>query len=180
MKNLVLVKPSIEYREAYREMIEDWHSAGEEPHPWVLELNYQKFPALVEKLAGFALGAGVPDGYVPSSTFWAYLEESGKIVGAVNLRHGLNDSLLKLWGQIGYGVAPGYRGNGYATRMLALALEEARKMSLERVLLSCFRDNRASARVILKNGGVLENEVLEPESGKVIQRYWISLQEARV
>ena len=49
---------------------------------------------------------------------------------------------------------------------------------LRRVLLTCDRDNVASRRTIVKNGGLLENEVPDDaglgHSG-VIQRYWISL-----
>lgn len=38
----------------------------------------------------------------------------------------------------------------------------------------CDKDNIASARSILKNGGVLENEFVD-EDGKTEQRYWIDL-----
>ena len=37
--------------------------------------------------------------------------------------------------------------------------------------MCCNRDNAASARTIVKNGGVLENEILE--DGVPVQRYWI-------
>lgn len=41
--------------------------------------------------------------------------------------------------------------------MIALALDECRKMGIDRVLMCCDETNRASARTIEKNGGVLEN-----------------------
>ena len=47
-------------------------------------------------------------------------------------------------------------------------------MGLVRVLVTCDRDNRASARTILACGGVLEDE-REREDGGVTQRYWIAL-----
>ena len=37
-----------------------------------------------------------------------------------------------------------------------------------------YKDNSASARVINKNGGLLENEVPE-DYGNILQRYWIAL-----
>ena len=37
--------------------------------------------------------------------------------------------------------------------------------------MCCDKDNPASARTIQKNGGRLENEVLDGED--VVQRYWI-------
>ena len=62
---------------------------------------------------------------------------------------------------------------GYATKMIALALDECRKLGLQRVLMVCDRDNVGSAKSIINNGGVLENEV--ENDGVVEQRYWIEL-----
>ena len=51
-------------------------------------------------------------------------------------------------------------------------------MNINRVLLTCDKENIASSKTIISNGGVLENEVIDEvnlgESG-IIQRYWISL-----
>ena len=57
--------------------------------------------------------------------------------------------------------------------MLALALKQCCALGLHRVLVTCNRTNLASARVIVHNGGVLENEL--ENGGIVTQRYWISL-----
>ena len=115
----------------------------------------------------------VMPGLVPESTFLAIRAEDDQMVGIINVRHRLNDFLFSFGGHIGYGIRPGERGKGYATEMLALALEECRKLGLDRVLLTCDRDNPASANVMLKNSAVLENEV--DEDGTIVQRYWIAL-----
>lgn len=39
--------------------------------------------------------------------------------------------------------------------------------------MTCNKNNLASARTIIKNGGKLENEVIE--DNKIVQRYWITL-----
>ena len=57
--------------------------------------------------------------------------------------------------------------------MLALALEECRKLGIDRALVTCDKTNIGSAKTIQKNGGVLENEVLEGD--RITQRYWIAL-----
>ena len=57
--------------------------------------------------------------------------------------------------------------------MIALALEECRKLGITRVLLVCDKDNVGSAKSIVRNGGVLENEIIQ--DGTVEQRYWIDL-----
>ena len=57
--------------------------------------------------------------------------------------------------------------------MIALALEECKKLGIYRVLMCYDKDNIGSAKSIIRNGGVLENEV--EEDGHLEQRYWIQL-----
>lgn len=107
---------------------------------------------------------------VPATTYFAIAGE--KIVGTIQVRHFLNDCLLVHGGNIGYGVRPSERRKGYATKMLALALEKCRELGIEKALITCNGNNIASARTILRNGGVLENEITQTD-GTVTQRYWI-------
>jgi len=112
----------------------------------------------------------MPNTNVPASTYFVFV--NGKIVGNIQIRHSLNESLLQNGGHIGYGVRPSERRKGYATKTLALALEKCRALGIDKVLVTCNKDNIASAKTILKNGGVLENEFTE-ENGNIVQRYWI-------
>ena len=57
--------------------------------------------------------------------------------------------------------------------MIALALEECKKLGIDKVLMCCDKDNIGSAKSIQNNGGILENEV--EEDGHLEQRYWIKL-----
>jgi len=118
------------------------------------------------------------NGLVPDSTFFALDEGRNILVGAVNIRHYLNEALLLNGGHIGDGVRPSERRKGYATQMIALALEECRKLGICRVLMVCDKDNIGSAKSIMKNGGVLENEI--EVDGVVEQRYWIELPQFHV
>ena len=95
------------------------------------------------------------------------------MVGAVNIRHYLNEALLKNGGHIGDGVIPSERRKGIATKMIGLALQECRRLGIEKVLMVCSKDNIGSAKSIINNGGVLENEI--EIDGNTEQRYWIKL-----
>ena len=70
-------------------------------------------------------------------------------------------------------MRPSERRKGYATQMIASALDECRALGIERVLMVCNQRNVASAKSIENTSGVLEN-VLEVE-GELERRYWIAL-----
>jgi Acetyltransferase (GNAT) domain len=72
--------------------------------------------------------------------------------------------LLRAGGHIGYGIRPSARGRGLATWALRSVLVRAPALGLGKVLVTCGDSNLASARVIEKAGGVLE-DVRETELG---------------
>ncbi len=174
---LRLIKLTKEYEKQLGEMIDEWVKDQKENHtnhsPWAIFKNdYHDFDYYLEHLELKNPGEGL----VPDSTFFLYDDERDKLLGAVNIRHYLNEYLLKEGGHIGDGIRPTERRKGYATKMIALALQECKKLGIERVLMTCDKDNIGSAKSIMKNGGILENEFVNSE-GVVEQRYWIDLKE---
>jgi tagatose 1,6-diphosphate aldolase len=113
----------------------------------------------------------VKEGLVPSSTYLVF--EGKTLVGMVDLRHHLNKKLKVLGGHIGYSVRASQRRKGYATRILSMILEVATQRGMDRVLVTCDRENIASAKTIVHNDGVLLDEYVD--SDRVVQRYWIDL-----
>ncbi|WP_037604687.1 GNAT family N-acetyltransferase [Streptacidiphilus rugosus] len=113
----------------------------------------------------------VGEGRVHATHWW--IAADGAYLGAIDLRHYVNDFLFAVGGHIGYSVRPSARRRGLASWALGAALPEARALGLDRVLVTCDEDNTASAVTIERNGGVLE-DVRRTEHGAK-RRYWIAL-----
>lgn len=173
--NVKLIKLTKDYYEQLKEMIDEWKldqiKNNTNRSPWAIFKNdYHDFDYYLENLEI----KEAKDGKVPDSVFFLLDIDTNRLIGAVNIRHYLNDYLLKYAGHIGDGIRPSERNKGYGTKMIALALIECKKLSISKVLMVCDKDNVASAKTIIKNGGVLENEFVD-ENGRVEQRYWIEI-----
>ena len=111
--------------------------------------------------------------FVPATLFLVYRKHDNRLVGMVHIRHRLNKKLFESGGHIGDCVRPSEQGKGYATEQIGLALNKCKELGIEKVLMTCKKLNEASAKTIIKNGGVLENELIFNQ--EVVQRYWIEL-----
>ena len=127
----------------------------------------------LDKLAMYENKETLPEGRVLSTQYITVRKKDNKVVGLINARWYLNDFLMFHGGHIGDSIRPLERNKGYATEQIRLVLEEFRKKGEKKVLITCKKQNIASARTIEKNGGVFENEVVF--EGEVYKRYWITI-----
>lgn len=170
-----LIKLTKDYYNELASMIDEWKYDQEinntDTSPYAIFKNdYHDFDNYLNHLEL----KEAKDGLVPDSVFFLFDEDRNKLIGAVNIRHYLNDYLLKFGGHIGDGIRPSERRKGYATKMIELALIECKKLGMDKVLITCNKSNIASAKTIIKNGGILENEIKDSD-GEIIQRYWINI-----
>lgn len=174
MFDLVLVEPvkeleeqAIEYRQEYFEYNEK-HINGS--CGFIHHSDYDEWLKKVNE----AKNADTSFIKVPATTYFSIRKSDNKIVGTIQLRHCLTEELEKHGGHIGYGIRPSERKKGYGTQQLALTLEKAKELQISRVMISCDKDNAASRKVAINNGGVLEWEGFDEEDGE-IQIYWIDI-----
>ena len=99
----------------------------------------------------------MPDWFVPE-TFY-YLWDDTVLIGEFRIRHRLTDALKAGAGHIGYSIKREFRGKGYGTKGLALALDLARAIIPEdEIYLRVRKGNTASIRAIQKNGAYVAGE----------------------
>lgn len=171
-EELILVKPSRDYLEQiyeYRQKFLDNDDSMDGTSSLRRFENIEEWLQWVDKNENEETCANY---FVPSSQFLTIRKSDNRLVGMVDVRHKLNEHLLKFGGYIGYSIRKSERGKGYGKEQLRLALLEAKKLKINKVLITCNKDNFPSRNTILSANGVLENEVKDED--EVIQRYWIN------
>jgi predicted acetyltransferase len=164
-----LVEPSLENRDAFLSMAEEWRAHGDDRYALALD----DFSGYLQRLQRLQHADQLPAGRVPGAHFW--IDDAEQIVACVGLRFWLNPSLEVEGGHVGYDVRPSARGRGFGTAALRLVLPEARRRGIERLFLTADADNVPSVRIIEKNGGDLSGETVSANTGKRIRQYWIDL-----
>ncbi len=157
------------HTEALRDMAREFAEAGD-PR---LAASLEDPAAFFDAVERFAEGRDLPEDRVQQSEFLVFGGE--RLLGRVRLRHRLIPPLERDGGNLGYEIRPTERGKGHATDALRLGLDEARRIGLERVLLTAAETNLASRRVIEKHGGEPDGTRVSPNTGERMQRYWIRL-----
>ena len=165
-------EPHIGRADSYRAMVREFLDRGEELIPFPLSFENDDFAALVARFAACARGEGIPEGFVPHSTFWL-VDAAGEVVGVSNLRHALTDRLRIEGGHIGYGVRPSARRRGHATELLRRTLGRARALGIGEALVTCSKANAGSVGTILKCGGRIQSEEYVEFRGEIVQRYLV-------
>jgi predicted acetyltransferase len=169
---LRLTVPQARFRDSFIEAMREMQATGEDDElPAPIETIAEDFPGFVERILDFS--ANPVGTFVPQSPFWITLGDA--YVGRLDIRHRLNDQLRSFGGHIGYDIRPSMRRRGYGTRALALGLVEARKLGLERVLVTTSEHNVASRKIIEANGGVLEDMIPTRFRPELTCRYWIDV-----
>ena len=171
-----LIAPTARLYESWLRSLDDWgrgvHQDGAGLRPGDDVDSADGFATWVRRLLRESDPAVPPPGGWVHCTYW-WIVEQDEVLGAIALRHELNDFLREVGGHIGYGIRPSARRRGLAGWALGETLRLAAGLGLDRVLLTCEVTNEASRRTIERHGGVLE-DIRDTEIGR-LRRYWITL-----
>lgn len=128
-------------------------------------VEYKNFQDYLKGNLEMSKGLNLMKDCVPQTIYWLFKDE--KPIGVGKLRHYLNENLMKTGGHIGYCIRPGKRGFGYGNLILSQLLKKAKECGMNKILVTCTKENLASRKVIEKNKGVLK------DIKDNICRYWI-------
>lgn len=165
--------PEKKHEKQYIEMIQEILDNKETIIPNALQLkegeNYDDF---LERIKNNREGKNLKPGRW-KSTLYFIIDDEEKIVWAVHIRHELNDELRFDGGNIGYGIKPSERKKWHATIGLKLALEKCKELWLDKVLLTCGKNNIWSAKAMINNWWIWDTEYTHEWHTK--ERYWIPI-----
>jgi predicted acetyltransferase len=164
---IALVRPTLDLSADFRALANEFLAEGDPRY----QDAAQDVAAFVETCRNHSAGHDLPGDWVPQTTFWL-VRDAQRILGCSRIRHRLTPYLARQGGHIGYDVRPSERRKGYGTRLLRLTLAEAQRIGLTRVLVTADEANVPSWRIIEKNGGEYDLEVLPGELAG-LRRYWI-------
>lgn len=169
--NHKLIKANEILEKELYDFIKEWEVFGENIIPASIQINDLSYNEWLDYNKKIEKKENCTKDIVTASNY--FLVSNNRIIGGINIRHSLNEYLKKYGGHIGYGIRPTERKKGYAVLMLSLALSIIKDIGVNKVLITCNKNNIYSAKTIIKCGGILENETLKED--KVLQRYWIDV-----
>lgn len=184
MEQFRLVRPEKQHERQAMEYLEEFYASGSETHGVGglerFKTDYDGWLRHLENIRHIEPG----ETFVPAETFFltARPKEGGteRIVGMINIRLGLNDTLWQYGGNIGYSIRPSERRKGYNKINLFLALKFCQLHGIEVVLLDCDKENLGSSRTMRALGGRLIREHWYDVKGQntLIQHYVIDVDAA--
>lgn len=175
MDAFVLMRPTSAYAGQLAEYRQAFLDAGSSMDGCGPLRNFEDMDAYIQICRDYEDPRTTPAHLVPATQFLFIRKCDNKLLGMLQVRHCFNDFLEKYAGHIGYSVIPSERRKGYAKEMLKMALPFCREIGMDKVLISCVDGNIGSERAILANGGIYEATVYEPNGGRSLKRFWLSL-----
>ena len=127
----------------------------------VFGMTYGEYKKWLADQDDFHLGKNLPEGWIPFTTYFLY--DNDVPIGISRVRHETNHYLQTVIGagEIGYAIAKQYRGKGYGDILFKQTLKKCKALGYENITLFPHKDNLATIKIMLKNGGKIIGEFKE-------------------
>lgn len=173
-----LVKPAIEHKEKYKDMIKEWQEYGGPYVPCIIdydcgnpvdELDYGAVLKVVDDYSKGNLFDYDVDYFERSDFYFIFDDED--LIGMGEIRHNLKPLGLKTIGHLACGIRPSKRSKGYALRATECMINKLKEDGIDEVVICHYSENKISPKIIGKLEFVPQGDVVSPVSNKEIKRY---------
>ena len=125
------------------------------------KLSKNEYKKWLEKENNYSKGKELPEGWIPATTYLLYIDEIP--VGYGRVRHSSSEYLENVIGagNLGYAISKQYRGKGYGNLLFKELLNKCKDFGYTEIKLFPYKDNEATVRIMLKNGGEIIGEFKE-------------------
>ena len=173
MDSFILEQPTSGHEIQYIEMMDEWDAFGGRLNPGALS----RFSNSQQRNVTYPEWLKWIDEDKKAGQWLYFFINNGKILGAITIRPKKNMHNIGLDCHCLYGIRPTERNKGYATKMLQQALPIMKSHRINPVVITCDKENIGSSKVILKNGGLFVEEVIDEKTGRIIHIYNINCTE---
>lgn len=173
-----LVIPTIEHKDKYKEMIEEWQEHGGPYVPCIIDYDCNNpieeldYDAVLKVVNDYRNG-NVFDydvDYFESSDFY-FIFDDDTLIGMSEIRHNLKPLGIKTIGHIACGIRPSQRGKGYALKSTEYMLEKLKEDGIDEAVLCHYSENNISPKIIKKLDFKYKDSMISEVSKKEIKRY---------
>ena len=170
---LRLTLPSLKYHKDFTRALRAEVTLGDLSKEKYQKLNKLQGKEYLTMTRERRLGKNLSKGHVAQTEYW--LVDGKNYYGEVHIRSRLTLALRRMGGNIGYVIAPRFRGKGYGKVILRMVLLKAKKLGLKKVLITCDKSNVPSRKIIEVNGGEFYREVAVVGHRDRVLQFWIEL-----
>ncbi len=173
-----LIKPSLEHKEKYKEMINEWQQFGGPYVPCIIEydcgnpiekLDYNAVLKVVEDYSKGKIFDYDVD-YFESSDFY-FIFDNEDLIGMGEIRHNLKLLGTQTIGHIACGIRPSKRKQGYALKSVASMIDKIKEDGIDEVIVCHYSENNITPKIIEKLDFKYRNSVVSKVSKKEIKCY---------
>lgn len=144
---LKLIKPNLDYKEKYIDMIDEWQKYGEPFEPCIINYDCNNsidkinYDAVIDVANNYSNGKiyDYDIDYFKSSDFYFIVDED-ELIGMCELRHGLSSLGQEIKGNINCGIRPSKRNKGYCQNAINELIKQFKENNQNNIFM-CFEEN---------------------------------------
>lgn len=173
-----LVKPTIEHKDKYIDMIREWQEYGGPYVPCIIDYDCNNpiekldYDAVLKVVDDYSKGNIFDyDGdYFESSDFY-FIFDDEDLIGMGEIRHNLKPLGMKTIGHIACGIRPSQRQKGYALKSTECIIEKLKEDGVKEAIICHYAENNISPKIIEKMNFQFRDSMISEVSQKEIKCY---------